>query len=172
MKVKVMSGVLIFSLAFNLAVIGTFVFKQFLDPEPRFSPRERMERMPFFKGMDFGDTEREKIIELFKEFRKTSRETQRSIIELEDQLFETLKDENKDLDQAHKIMEQIGAKKIELGKSALDQFLKAKSFLSPEQQNHFYRMLKQRLGRKSDGKFKGRKRRMEERQNNNNENIN
>ncbi len=172
MKVKVMSGVLIFSLAFNLAVIGTFVFKRFLDPEPRFSPRERMERMPFFKGMDFGDTEREKIIELFKEFRKASRETQRSIIELEDQLFETLKDENKDLDQAHKIMEQIGAKKIELGKSALDQFLKAKSFLSPEQQNHFYRMLKQRLGRKSDGKFKGRKRRMEDRQNNNNENIN
>ena len=141
MKVKIMSGVLIFSLALNLAVIGTFVFKRFLRPEAHFHPRDMIGRMPFLRDMEIDDAKREKIIELFKAFHETNRETREQIRALEDQLFEILQDESTDLDQAHKIMDKIGEKRLELGKNALIQLVKAKSFLSPRQQDHFYRML-------------------------------
>jgi hypothetical protein len=168
MKIKVISGVLIFSLALNLAVIGTFLYRRVLMTDHDFPPKDRIGgRTKFLKDMDLEDEKRTKLIEVFSEFRKTNKETAIQINALEDQLFETLKGESMDVDRAYLIMDQIGEKKLALGKKALDQFIKAKSFLSPEQQDHFYRMLMKGKpnprfgkGKPSDGMPKERKERM------------
>ncbi len=178
MKVKVMSGILIFSLALNLAVIGTFVFKRIVGTDAGFHPRNGgMGRGAFFREMDLDDAKREKIIELFKEFRKINKETQEQIMVLKEQLFETLQGDSSDINKSYSIMDKIGNERLALGKSALNQFLKAKSFLSPEQQNHFYRMLmknkpNKRLRKPAEEIFKDREMRMKNRQGKKNRNAN
>jgi len=165
MKVKVISGVLIFSLALNLAVIGTFVYKRFTGPDPHLFPRDRGGRMAFLNDMEIEDAEREKMIELFREFRKINRATQEEITPLEDKLFETLQNDSSDLKEAHEIMKMIGEKKLALSKNTLNHFLKVKSFLTPKQQGHFYRMLiknspRSRLRKPKEEIFKDRQKRI------------
>lgn len=169
MKVKVISGVLIFSLALNLAVIGTFVYKRFLGPGPRFHMMDRMDRMQSLMDMDIEEPTKEKIIGLFREFRETNGETLEQIRDLEDELFLSLKGDDANLDKAYGMMEQIGKKRLALGKNVLEQFLKAKSFLSAREQDHFFRMLMKnrpnpRFRRPLEEILKERKNRMEKRQ--------
>ncbi|KAA3614206.1 MAG: periplasmic heavy metal sensor [Calditrichaeota bacterium] len=177
MKVKIISGLLIFSLALNLAVLGTFIYKRFLDPNPRFYGGGKGGRMQFLKDLDVKDAEREKIVQLFREFREKNQETQEQIRNIEDQLFKILQSDSSDMDQIYSLMDQIGEKKLSLGKNALDQFLKVKSFLSPEQQNHFYKMLMKnrpgsRLRKPPEEIFKDRQQRIENRKNRKNNRSN
>jgi Spy/CpxP family protein refolding chaperone len=163
MKIKVLSAVLIFSLALNLAVIGTFVYKRYFGPDPRFHPMERMMRGPMFDEMDISNEDRDKIIGLFRDFRDANRGTQLKIRELEDRLVEKIQSKDSDLDAAYEIMEKIGEQRLTLGKKALNQFFKAKTFLTPEQQKHFYRLLmknrpKRPFGRPPMERFNNRRR--------------
>jgi Spy/CpxP family protein refolding chaperone len=141
MKIKVLSGILIFSLALNLAVLGTFIYRQIDEPD-RFSRfGDRSFRHPFKGEMALTDTQKDELFNIFSKFRESNRETMKRIHKLEFELDEKMRDENVTLEDVDSLLNAIGELKLAQSKKALQNFLQAKKFLSPEQREHFFRML-------------------------------
>jgi Spy/CpxP family protein refolding chaperone len=154
MKPKVLSIILIFSLALNLAVIGTFIFRK-IEPPP--GPDERFsfdrERPPFFQNMQLDDEQRDAIMKLMHEFRQINRENRQKIFALEDELMQTLHQDDYDSSKTDSLIDKIGQLRMAQSKQAIKHFRKFNKFLSPEQQEHFRRMIMERPARR-EGRFR------------------
>lgn len=141
MKVKVLSAILIFSLALNLAVIGTFVYHQMNRPERDF-PVDK--HRPFFiRELQLTEDQRREMFMLFRKFRLSNREEMKAISEIEKQLFEEIKADSINQAAIDSLNNLIGERKLALSKRAIDNFIKTKKFLTAEQQDHFLNMLMQ-----------------------------
>jgi len=141
MKIKVLSGILIFSLALNLAVLGTFIYRQ-VDGPNRFERfGERPFRHPFKGEMELTDEQRDELFNIFSKFRESNREAMKNIHKLEFELDEKMRAENVQIEDVDSLLNSIGALKLAQSKTALQNFLQAKKFLSVQQQEHFLRML-------------------------------
>jgi len=154
MKPKVLSIILIFSLALNLAVIGTFIFRK-IEPSPGpddGSPFDR-ERPPFFKNMQLDDEQRAAMMQLMREFRQINRNNRQRIFTLEDELMQTLHQDEFDSSKTDSLIDKIGQLRMAQSKQAIKHFRKFNKFLSPEQQEHFHRMIMERPAR-HEGRFR------------------
>ena len=145
MKPKVLAIVLIFSLALNLAVIGTFVFRKIESPPgPDDMPPFNRERPPFFENMQLDDQQRDAMKKLMHEFRQINRENRQKIFNLEDELMQTLRQADFDSSKTDSLLEEIGRLRTAQSKQAIKHFRKFNKFLSPEQQEHFHNMIMER----------------------------
>jgi len=147
MKPKVLSIILIFSLALNLAVFGTFIFRKIDSPSRADGPPFRMDRFPFENGMGLNEDQQKEMFGLMHEFRMINDENRRMIFELEDQLFKTMRSTNPDSLEIEKLINKIGKLRITQSKQAIRHFRKINKFLSPEQQEHFHHMIMERPAR-------------------------
>jgi len=148
MKPKVLSIILIFSLALNLAVIGTFIFRQ-MQPPPLFNDRPPMdpEEMPFFNKMNLDQAQRTEMMQLMHKFRDVNRENRHRIFELEDELMKTMRKDEYDSLKIDTLINRIAELRIDQSKQAIKHFIKIKKFLTPEQQEHFHQMIMDRPAR-------------------------
>lgn len=149
MKARTLSIILIFSLALNLAVVGTFIFRMIDAPPDSLFPPGGPDKMPFFNEMGLDENQRDEMFRMMHEFRHANRENRRIISKLEHELFQAIRSENADSTQIDQLVERIGQLRIEHSKQAINHFRQYKDFLTPRQQDHFFRMLQEkRPGRK------------------------
>ncbi|MCB9058282.1 MAG: hypothetical protein H6627_06930 [Calditrichae bacterium] len=145
MKVKVLSGILIFSLALNLAVIGTFLYHRFDRPDAFFPPEGA--KPPFIKDMDLDEDQRREMFELFNKFRRSSMNDMKDIFRIEQQLFDEIMANNINMNAVDSLNNLIASKKSELSSKAINNFIRTKKFLTKEQQEHFLKSLLQQRPR-------------------------
>ena len=124
MRPKVLSIILIFSLALNLAVIGTFIFRQIDRPVRPESPPFDPDRAPLFEEMNLDDNQRAEMRKLMHEFRQFNMGNRQVIFELEDQVMKTLRSEDFDSLKADSLLEEIGHLRMEQTKQAIKHFRK------------------------------------------------
>lgn len=140
MNKKVFSIILIFSLALNLAVVGTYIFRKLNPPPERFFPHDPG-RASFFNEMQLDKDQRDKMFKLMHEFRDANRKRMEMIFQLQDELFHTIRSGDADSAKIDSLVNKIGKLRIEQSKKAINHFKKFRKLLTPMQQDHFYRML-------------------------------
>lgn len=145
MKVKVLSGILIFSLALNLAVLGTFIYHRIDRPDVFLPPGEA--KPPFIKDMNLDEEQRREMFDMFRKFRKAGMEEMKDIFRIEQELFDEIMADNVDLNAVDSLNNLIAVKKSDLSAKAINNFIKTKKFLTAEQQEHFLKMLLQQRPR-------------------------
>lgn len=159
MKGKSLSIILIFSLALNFAVLGTFIFFKLNKPDFYRPDFDRLSP----KGMNFNEEQREQMFKTFREIHDASRESRKLIRQLERELFELLNSNSPDSVAINLLVEKIGQEKTALSKLAIKKLLSSKQFLSKEQRMHFMqRILEDRRGpqhrpRERENRFKNRR---------------
>jgi len=137
MKPKLLSGVLIFSLALNLAVVGTFLFHRLNRPD--FPPAFVRDR--FFRALDIPKPKQDKLFSLMKSFRDETRPLQERIFENEKRLIEKVENGTSDSTEINAILDTLASLRLEQSKKAMEHFLKARTFLSPRQQKRLFGMI-------------------------------
>lgn len=146
MKNKILIAILIFSLAFNFAVIGTFIYKEVVKPD-RYKRDghgigfDRKAVLPYFNEMALNDKQRKKMTDLFQEFHESNREVLREISILERKLSQNLRSDENNIAATDSILNKISNLKLKQSKKAINHFTSVKRFLSPRQQEHFFRIL-------------------------------
>jgi len=141
MNRKVLSGVLIFSIALNLAVIGTFLYHRFRGPgypPPEFG-KEVQGR--FFRNLDIPLPKKEKLFTLMKSFRDESRPLQERIYSNEKHLIEQIENEESSREEINTTLDTLAALRLRQSQKAINHFLKARAFLSPPQQRRLFEMI-------------------------------
>lgn len=129
MKGKSLSIVLIFSLALNLAVVGTFIFFKLNRPD--------FERESF----NFDKEQKEKMFDNFRELHQLTRDNRKQIDQLENDLQQLLLADSLDSREINLLIDRIGQKKLQLSKLTINHLLDSKAVLTKEQRLHFIKML-------------------------------
>lgn len=144
MKTKVLVGVLLFLIVVNLASIGTYLYQRYAGPpdgEMGF-PRGEMGRAPFSRVqspmMHLNAEQRQQMMELFRTFHEETRDLHQKIRALEEQTFDLLQEESVPMEAVDGNLHQLSNLRLEISRRATQNLIKAKSFLSPEQQRMFY----------------------------------
>ena len=140
MKNKWIVGILIFSLALNLAVIGNFAFRYFSRPD--FDFRDGFSRMAYRDGlgqMELDEQQKQKLFDLMRQFHENNREQRMIIRNLEKELMEKITSGSPET-EIDSLLKDISDIKFEQSKKALSRFYETKDFLNPEQQKHILQM--------------------------------
>lgn len=159
MKTKVLVGILLFLIVVNLSTIGVFVY-HLLQPGPR--PGESL---PFMEGrptemmgpespmMRMQPEVRERMHALMMRFRGDVQELQQKIFVLEDTTVALLKNDPPPMDRVNDNLKKLSDLRLLINQKAVHNLLQAKSFLSQEQQDMFFRAIMQ--ARPQSGRFGG-----------------
>ncbi|MEX1275579.1 MAG: periplasmic heavy metal sensor [Bacteroidota bacterium] len=144
MKTKVLVGVLLFLIVVNLASIGTYLYQRYTSPPDGgmgFQPGGMGGPM-FGRGespmMQLSAEQRQRMMELFQAFHEETGEIHQMIRSLEDQTFELMQHESVPMEAVDGNLRQLAALRLEMSRRATQNLIKAKSFLTPEQQRMFY----------------------------------
>lgn len=164
MKTKVLVGVLLFLIVINLSTIGVFVY-HLLRP----GPIER-EPLPFEAGPRPGmmgpgspmtamkPEVRERMHKLMTGFQEETRDLQQRIVALEDTTVAMLKNDPPPMGRISENLKQLSDLRLLMNEKAVHNLLKAKSFLTQEQQDMFFRAIMQarpQVGRYGGGMGRG-----------------
>jgi len=149
MKTKVLVGILLFLIVINLSTIGVFVY-HWLRPGPRgmepFSgngmpPQEMMG--PGMPMMRLEPEVRERMHKLMLGFREEIRGYQEQMVALEDSTVALLKNDPPPMSRINEHLKQLADLRLLINEKAIHNLLQAKTFLSPEQQEMFFRAIMQ-----------------------------
>jgi len=150
MKNKILSWILIFSLALNLAVVGTFIFKKMNYDRSFSSSRDKRDFLPFQK-MGLDDEQRDTMFQMMHDFRSSTHGYKREINQLEKEMFNAIHSSELDSFKINLFMEQIAELRLQQSKKAISYFHKFKKVLTKDQQKHFFQMMMEhRSGGMSD----------------------
>ncbi len=147
MKIKVLIGILVFLILLNLATIGTWVYLHFFSsPIPVVPRMERLfqgPRMHFRKPPlnDLTPSQRHQLGQLFREMRREKQPIENRIRQLHMTLREALLDTTVQEDSLQVLLDSLATLQQQLNKITIKHFLKARQFLTPEQQNRIFRRL-------------------------------
>jgi uncharacterized membrane protein len=155
-KTKVLVGVLVFMIIVNLATLGTYLFITLTrPPEPHFpmGPPPRMMgegfggRMP----MSLDDDQRRELMSHMMELREEMQPLRDSVMELEREALEMLKQETVSMDEVDGTLAAIAQLKLRMSQAATRRLMEARSFLTPEQQEFFISMIIRTQSRMAGG---------------------
>ena len=157
MKTKVLVGVLLFLIVVNLASIGTYLYQRYTSPPDRgmgFQPGEM--GGPMFgrresSMMQLTDAQRQQMMELFRTFHEETQDLHLKIRSLEDQTFHLLQQESVPMEKVEGNLKQLSDLRLEISRRATHNLIKAKSFLTPGQQQMFYGAITQARPRSGSG---------------------
>jgi Spy/CpxP family protein refolding chaperone len=162
MKLKVWITVLSFLTVMNLAALGALLLNS---PDGR--PRDSRGRG--FEGrrggrdnprLELRREEREQMRQLMDTFRNDTRDLRQRADQLEDRLVEMMSEDTVDSLAIDSLLLDLSAVRLEIGRKATANLIAAKQFLSPRQQEMFYRaVLGVRPGGPPPGERPGGKRR-------------
>lgn len=136
MKTKILVGALVFLIVINLATLGTYLFLQFTAPP---------DDIPSFAGgppgamLELDASTRERLRVLMQEFRREAMPIQQRIRNSEDSLARMLQQDPVPLDLVDSLFSRIAELRTAVGQRAVRRLVETKSFLSPEQQQIFFR---------------------------------
>jgi uncharacterized membrane protein len=167
MKIKLLVGGLVFLIVINLVTIGTFLYLQFNKDEQRFKYRAQDSLMipPFLhpdnRGERLNKEQREKLFGIFEKFRKETKELNEKIKVIQFEIQELLMGEEFNEDKLNQKMQKVAELRLNISRAAVKNIIEAKSFLTPEQIEHFVRAIMHFRPPRGDGMppdFKGRHR--------------
>jgi len=140
MKVKILVGILVFLIVVNLATLGSFLYMQWRNPpQPEF---QRMGQGPRVE-LNLDKSQRQQLRALLREFRTETEPLNDQIHQVEDEIFALLQEDAVDPGQVEDKLKEIAALRLEINKRIIEKFHETREFLSPVQQQHFYRSLMQ-----------------------------
>jgi uncharacterized membrane protein len=149
MKIKLLVGGLVFLIIVNLATIGTFIYLQLNKSEPRFKYRAQDSLMipPFLhpdgRGKNLNKEQREKLFGMFEKFRNETKEVNEEIKVLQEEIKDQLMSAEVNEDDLNQKLQKIADLRLNISRTALKNIIEAKSFLTPEQVEHFVQAIMQ-----------------------------
>jgi uncharacterized membrane protein len=167
MKIKLLVGGLVFLIVINLVTIGTFLYLQFNKDEQRFKYRAQDSLMipPFLhpdnRGERLNKEQRPTLFGIFEKFRKETKELNEKIKVIQFEIQELLMGEEFNEDKLNQKMQKVAELRLNISRAAVKNIIEAKSFLTPEQIEHFVRAIMHFRPPRGDGMppdFKGRHR--------------
>jgi Spy/CpxP family protein refolding chaperone len=144
MKIKILIGILILLIAINLGTLGSYLYVQFVkgDRAPDF---ERSPRPPFARPdrseMRLDREQREKLRDLLGEIYRESMPLRKKLWDVEKHTFELLQQDPAPMEDIDKNLKEIADLRLGMIRIAISKMQKAKTFLTPEQQEHFFKAI-------------------------------
>ncbi|HCA79390.1 MAG TPA: hypothetical protein DEP53_06605 [Bacteroidetes bacterium] len=149
MKTKVLVGILLFLIVINLSTIGVFVY-HLLKPVPPELALGAGEGVPPPGMMGAGmpmmrlkPEAREKMHKLMLGFREEIRDYQEQMFALEDSTVALLKNDPPPMSRVNEHLKQIADLRLLIDEKAVHNLLQAKKYLSPDEQEMFFRAIMQ-----------------------------
>jgi Spy/CpxP family protein refolding chaperone len=141
MKIKILIGILLVLIVINLGTIGTYLYLQ--STRDRNIPRWDQNRRPPFHPnhrpeMKLDRKQRHQLRNLLREFQQENKDIRSRIWELERTTFDLLQQKNIPQDQVNQNLKELSEYRLKLMTAAVEKMIKAKSFLTPEQQKPFF----------------------------------
>jgi Spy/CpxP family protein refolding chaperone len=164
MKTKVLVGILLFLIVINLSTIGVFVY-HLLSPLPMktelFPPD--VDRPPGMMGgespmMKMQPEVRERMHALMLRFHDDVADLQARIFSLEDSTVAMLKNDPPPMNRVNENLKKLSDLRLLINQKAVHNLLQAKSFLTQDQQDMFFRAIMQarpQSGRMGGGMGRG-----------------
>lgn len=141
MKVRILIGILLFLIALNLATIGSYVYLRFSHGHRKHSfSRERIDHK-HRPDLHLNRDQRRQLFDLFRSFRMETDSQQQQIHELEGKTFSLLQHEPVLMDSVDANLKKIAELRYEISRHIIGKLLKAKSYLTPDQQQQFYKAI-------------------------------
>jgi len=153
-------ALLIFSLAVNVAVVGTLVYywTQTKGAQTaRFSPPPLPERPRFKRGPNLSPEQRQKIRQLRQEYFATVREIRRTIGTYHEELMDMLASDSFSRDSLQVVVEKIARKQMELEQLTVAHLLDLRKNMDREQWQQFVKRLRREKSFFLDKRRPGRK---------------
>ncbi len=145
MKLKILIGALVFLILVNLATIGSFIYFQMNDRprhKPGFSGRAPSEIFQIDRE------KRRQLFDLFRKYREETREQEQEIRTKEQELFDLLQQNPTPMARVEEKIQEISQLRAAVGHKMVEAMIEAKTFLTPEEQRHFFNaMLHARPGK-------------------------
>lgn len=141
MKIKILIGILLVLIAINLGTIGTYLYLQLNRDKniPHWDQSRRSHFPPNHRPeMKLDKQQRHQLRNLLQEFQQENQDIRNQIWELERTTFDLLQQENIPQNQVNQNLKQLSDYRLKLMTAAVEKMIKAKSFLNPEQQKHFF----------------------------------
>ena len=135
MKTKVLVGSLIFLIIVNLATLGTYLWLRFKAPHdmPMGTPPAAM--------MALDSATRERLHGIMMDFRRSMMPVQEELRRAEDSVIVLLQQDPVPTEQVDQLFIRISALRTSISQNAVRHLVQTKSFLTPEQQRHFFRAI-------------------------------
>ncbi len=142
MKLRIWVVVLSFLMVMNLTAVVAFLFMRSHAPDDR-GFRGPGPRHPFMERGPHGieSEEREQLMTLIHGFRTDTSDLRERAVELEEEIVEQLQRESVDRAAVDSLLKEVAAVRLEISERATDKLIEAKEFLSPRQQEMFYRAI-------------------------------
>ena len=147
MKTKLLIGILLFLIVVNLATIGTYIYITLTKPPEPFFPMGP----PGLRGEGFGprgmspmpldEDQRAQLMEIMMDFRSETQGLHDSVMQLEREALELLKEEEPSLEAVDRKLAGIADLRLAMSRAATRKVIEAKSYLTPEQQEFFITMM-------------------------------
>jgi len=141
MKIKILLAVLILLIAVNLGTLGSYLYMEFIR-KPQAMEWQRMPREHFLpadrREFRLDREQRENLRYLLREIHQESQPLRKKLWETERATFALLQQDTLPMAQIDRNLHQMAELRIEMIRIAILKMQKAKTFLSPEQQEHFF----------------------------------
>jgi Spy/CpxP family protein refolding chaperone len=138
MKIKLLVGVLVLLILINLATIGTHLYLRFFrhegGPPGHLLPPGHMP--PMMEQMS--EEQRHKLFALMDSFHEETDGLRKHTGELEGEAFKLLQQNPVQQEKVDAKLKELADVRLEISRKAVEKMIEAKSFLTPEQQQHFF----------------------------------
>ncbi|GEM_PF-5831915 len=145
MSKKMTAALLIVSLSFNLAILGVFLYKQFVPSPMPYAPRHIP---PPFRAMGVDEQQREQLMTIMRSFRRENHSLQMEIRQNEKALMDVLRRQPGDSAAIDSLVTAISRLREEHSRRAMKKLSEAGKLLDEEQRGLLLDMLmRSRMGR-------------------------
>ncbi len=141
MKIKVLVGLLIFLIVLNLATLGSYVYYRWFKPPqfvrlPRTTSKNKLEMKI---GLD--KTQRQKFLELRREFRERAMPYFREIREIQQEIMDLFISNRADEDTIREKYKRMIKLRNKIEELSIEMLLDTRKFLTPLQTTFLYRYM-------------------------------
>jgi len=161
MKTKLLITALVLLIAINLGTLGSYLYIQFSTPK-RPGPAEMFGRPHFPPGgrPDLGlkKEQRKQLRNLLMEFGEETESLRSQVMKFEQETFLIMQQTPVPMEEVDQKLNEISDIRLQIMQRAVKKMISAKSFLTPEQQKHFFEAITfSRPGMHEGRRFPGRR---------------
>jgi uncharacterized membrane protein len=146
MKLKVLVGFLVLLIAINLGTIGSYLYfqisekdKAFIPPEQTQPPFNHVER----RSLRLKKNQRRELRKLLHELHYESQDLRLKLMRLEEETFSLLQADTIAAIVLDEKLKAVAMVRLEMSRKAVRKLIETKSFLSPDQRQHFFEAIMQ-----------------------------
>lgn len=144
MKIKLLIVALVLLIAINLGTLGSYVYIQFFNGKKP-SPAEMFRRPHFPPGerpdLSLKKEQRKQLRNLLMEFAEETESLRTQVMELEQQTFLLMQQTPVPMETVDQNLQELSDIRLQIMQRAVKKMINAKSFLTPEQQRHFFKAM-------------------------------